>query len=194
MITVALAEDCIEHQTLLKQYLNQNPNFKLAHIANNGIEMVQYCHSLHPIDLPNVIIADYQMNPMDGLQLTQYLTTTFNGLKVLALSSHDHLYPIENMFACGAMGFKNKFFLASLYQNKPIQKEWLQSFYDAITTVANGNYFIDEILLNASDSNGFSFKTHSPTLLQQQQNKFTQNIIYKLGITEREYQVFYLYC
>lgn len=192
MITIAIAEDCIAHQKLLKQYIDQKNNMQLLHIAGNGLQAIQYCH-LTAKSLPDVMIVDYEMRPVDGLQLTDYLDMFFPEIKVLALSGHSHLYAIENMFACGALGFKNKLFLASVSAKGAFFDEYLNYFYNAVETVAQKDYYLDETF-SWGQTVGFSFQSHNPQSLKQEQQYHTKKVLHQFNITKEAYQKFYLYC
>lgn len=71
-IKILLAEDNLVNQKVASLML-ERIGYKIAHIANNGVEVLQYLQH-HPIDL---IFMDIQMPEMDGLTTTQHIVETY---------------------------------------------------------------------------------------------------------------------
>jgi PAS domain S-box-containing protein len=71
-IRILLAEDNLVNQKVASLML-ERAGYKIAHIANNGVETLQYLQH-NPIDL---IFMDIQMPEMDGLTTTQRIVETY---------------------------------------------------------------------------------------------------------------------
>ena len=55
--------------------------------------------------LPNIIIMDIRMPVMDGIEATQWITTVFPDVKVIAFTSCSEKSTIRKMFEAGASSF-----------------------------------------------------------------------------------------
>lgn len=183
MITIAIAEDCKDHFEKFSSLIESNKNFKIVNHSYSGLQMVQWLTQTK--QLPQVLIVDYQMNPMDGQQLIQYVILEKMNVKILAFSNHNHHYAVKSMFECGATGYLNKVYL--FCNDKDYAKATIA---EAIETVASGKLYLDPFI----SDNVFSMQQNNVFAMQ---NGYYHNLnarINYLKITPCEYRAMYLFC
>ena len=100
----------------------------LAHSAKEAEEMVL----LHN---PNVVLMDYHMPDMNGIETTKYLLKRYPQLKIIMLTGFDDISLVREALQAGAKG----------YVLKNINKSEL---IRAIHAVYEGYQFLDYIVLN----------------------------------------------
>ncbi len=130
MLTIAIIDDTEKWVLLAESYINKMEGYSVIAKLSDGFDFVDWCHH-KPI--PDIALVDVEMPKMDGVQLTDFLTEHFPSIKVIAISSHTHIEPVEDMLACGAYGYVTKVFDM---KNLPA----------AIIAVANGDVYIDPVL------------------------------------------------
>ncbi len=126
-MTIALVDD---HKVLLKQTasLLKSGGYHVAFTANDGDEMVEILSSSK--HLPSIIFVDVNMPKMDGVMLTNIVTTNYPSIVVIALSIYTDEVVIKDMFASGASGYISK-------------GNFQKNFKEAIATVLNGDLYFD---------------------------------------------------
>jgi CheY-like chemotaxis protein len=73
-IKILLAEDDRDDQELFRHYLQQREDMALMHIAENGIELIDYLETIdHQHHLPHLIVLDQNMPKQNGVQTLQAL-------------------------------------------------------------------------------------------------------------------------
>lgn len=131
MLTLAVIDDTVKWVLIADNDIKKMDDCLLTAKLYDGFDFVGWCY--HNKQLPDIALVDVEMPKMDGVQLTDFLTEHFPAIKVIAVSSHTNIEPVEDMLACGAYGYVSK-----LYDMKNLP--------DAITAVANGNVYIDPVL------------------------------------------------
>lgn len=188
MIHIGITEDSSKHLQLLEKYIQTSPHFKIDIVAHNGQAMLQYLHQSKK--LPNVVIVDYEMNPVDGLQLAYYIHLYFPTVKILALSGHIHQFAIESMYACGCNGYKSKFFLSRLSTNlQHLLKPAIKEFLDAIQQINEGQFYIDSYFTN---QNLYDYETTKIKQLNKAQNDNIDKKKLHFKLSKKQYQILYL--
>ena len=131
ILTIAIIDDSVKWTAIAENHINKMRGCTLLQKCNDGFNFIDWCN--HHSILPKIVIVDVEMPKMDGVQLTDYLTVHFPGIKTIAISSYGHREAVEDMIGCGAWGYVSK-----LYDMKSLQ--------DAIREVANSSIFIDPVL------------------------------------------------
>jgi DNA-binding NarL/FixJ family response regulator len=126
-MTIALVDD---HKILLKQTtsLLKTSGYNVAFTANDGDEIVELLSNAK--QLPSVIFVDVNMPKMDGVMLTNIITTSYPTIAVIALSMYTDDVVVKDMFASGARGYISK-------------SNFQKNFKEAIETVLNGDFYFD---------------------------------------------------
>lgn len=131
MINLAVIDDTVKWALMAENQIKKMDGCFLVAKLYDGFDFVSWCY--HNKQLPDIALVDVEMPKMDGVQLTDFLTEHFPSIKVIAISSHTHIEPVEDMIACGAFGYVSK-----LYEMKNLA--------NAIRAVANGNVYIDPVI------------------------------------------------
>ena len=101
IIKVILADD---HQIMLdgiNAMLESDEEIAVVGTANNGIEVLEMLKS-QPAD---VLLLDFQMPVMDGLETTLHVKNQYPELNVLMLTTNDEGSIITSIFKRGATGY-----------------------------------------------------------------------------------------
>ena len=162
MIKVLVADD---HQMFidgLSALMTGLDNVEVVGGANNGAEVLQ-CLAQQPVDL---VLLDYNMPVMDGLECTREIVQQYPLIKVLMLSMHHSRDHIEKVLRAGAHG----------YILKNTGKAELQQ---AIDKVMAGDSF-------------FSQAVTEQVMLGLQKRKKVQQDYQIVDLTEREKEVLVL--
>lgn len=130
-LTIAIIDDTPKWVTNAANQIKKINNCLLLVTLHDGFDFVEWCY--HHKELPDIALVDVEMPKMDGVQLSDFLTTHFPKIKIIAISSHGHIEVIEDMIGCGAWGFVSK-----LYE--------MRNLPFAIEAVANGLVYIDPAL------------------------------------------------
>ncbi|PQJ32792.1 DNA-binding response regulator [Nonlabens arenilitoris] len=126
MIFITITEDHISLSDGLKVFLEQDSNIEIIGNAPNGKEMLEMLKFVKP----QVVLTDINMPVMNGVELCKTIKSTFDNIKVIALSMYDNPGAIKEMIDAGADGYVLK--ISPLTELKK-----------AIETVAAGNSYFD---------------------------------------------------
>jgi DNA-binding NarL/FixJ family response regulator len=140
---------------------------------------------------PDVVVMDYNMPTLNGIDVSKILLQKFPELKILFLSMYEDLHVIEKFYEAGASG----------YVPKTASKE---IFIEALDTIMNGKkYFPENLFHDKRDStyNGIKLTKRESEILEKVKEGFTtkqiaeilsisyytaethrKNIIVKLGL------------
>jgi DNA-binding NarL/FixJ family response regulator len=100
MIKLALTDD----HTLVRKGLVailEELGYDCVLDTDNGEELIAHLPEVEP----DVVLMDYAMPEMDGVEVTTYLTENFPDIKVLALTMNDDDLSIIRMIKAGARGY-----------------------------------------------------------------------------------------
>ena len=81
-ITILIVDDSQFFQRVLSEIINENQQFKVIGVANNGREAIEKVNSLNP----DIVTMDYEMPMMDGVTAVREIMST-HPLPILMLSS-----------------------------------------------------------------------------------------------------------
>jgi DNA-binding NarL/FixJ family response regulator len=101
MITVLLADDHTLVRRGFRRILEDEPDIEVIGEANDGIEAVHLATQLRP----NVVVMDYAMPELDGVQAAAEIAHKAPECAVLMLSMHADENYIRNALDAGARGY-----------------------------------------------------------------------------------------
>jgi DNA-binding NarL/FixJ family response regulator len=104
MITVLLADDHALVRRGFRRILEDDPEIEVVGEASTGTEAVELAGRLHP----QVIVMDYAMPGLDGVQATHEIRRQVPDTAVLMLSMHSDENYIRNAIDAGAHGYMLK--------------------------------------------------------------------------------------
>jgi DNA-binding NarL/FixJ family response regulator len=123
-IKVLLADDHQIFLDCLKRVLEDEPNMEIVGMALDGKEVLDMLAEI-PLD---VLVLDYQMPRMNGLETLQELAQTYPDVKTIVLSFSDEGKIIHDTMCAGAKGYI-------------VKNRGALDLVEAITKVAEGGRF-----------------------------------------------------
>ncbi|MCW3073508.1 MAG: putative two-component Response regulator [Flaviaesturariibacter sp.] len=78
--------------------------FNIVNEASNGVEAIRILEE----EQPDVILMDVQMPELNGIGATNLISKKYPHIPIIALSSSDDLFYIEDMIKAGAKGYTLK--------------------------------------------------------------------------------------
>ena len=130
MIKVAIAED---HQALIdgiESYLKYMDDIHLVGHANDGESLIQLVRT----KLPDLVLCDIRMPRVNGIEATKIIKKEWPQIEVLAFTMFDQNEAVQRMLDAGAKGYI-------------LKNSSLESVLKAIRTIANGEIFLDKMIL-----------------------------------------------
>ena len=131
-MNVLIAEDHAITAKLLARMLSRSANINVVGVVSNGMGVMKMAAE-KDID---VVLLDITMPYLDGMQTMDQLFKSYPNIKVLILSGHTESWIIEKSLKLGASGYLTK----QVDTNEVIE---------AITTVYNGENYLDDTSLHA---------------------------------------------
>lgn len=145
-IKVIIADDHSYIRIGLKSIINEAPGMELVGEASCGREALDLCKKLKP----NVMVLDYGLPDIDGLEVTKQITADKSvSTRVLILTMHDSEEYAVRLIRAGAAGF----------MVKDSSSETLPA---AIKKVAEGGTFISPTLFEAITLKGVGSDKATP--------------------------------
>jgi DNA-binding NarL/FixJ family response regulator len=124
-IKILLADDHAVLRQGIKALLETDPEFRVVGEASDGFQAVTEADRLQP----DVVLLDYSMSGLDGLQATRRIKQKNEQIRVLILTQHeDEEYVLETLRA-GAAGYLVKDLTA-------------ETLFEAIRAVARGESYL----------------------------------------------------
>ena len=105
-ISVMLVDDYAPIRNSLRILLAKVRTIEIVAEAEDGQMAIEFIHKNRII--PDVIIMDVNMPVMNGIEATQWITSVFPDIKVIAFSSSDEEDLIESMYEVGASAYLTK--------------------------------------------------------------------------------------
>jgi len=157
--TLAIVDDHLLFGSSLEKLINSFDEFTVLFKARNGVELQK--ELAKQLSFPNIILLDYNMPVMNGLETVKWLTEHHPEIKVLALSVEDNEKIILKMIREGAKGY----FLKDIHPD---------DLKDALHEVMDKGYYYSEkvttSMVNAlhpsSNENNIVLKKNELTFLQ----------------------------
>lgn len=100
-IRVMITDDHDLYRDGLRGLLQKSTHLQVVGEASNGRELLTVCET----DPPDVVLMDIMMPIMDGIETTQYLSSHYPAVRVIALSMFNQDNLILDMINAGAVGY-----------------------------------------------------------------------------------------
>ncbi|MEP6909037.1 MAG: response regulator transcription factor [Actinomycetota bacterium] len=103
-VRVALVEDNEVFREALELLLGLRPDIKVVASAEDGTKVVELCreHS------PDVVVMDYRLPALDGVQATRALREACPEVAVICLTASANLREIDALYAAGVVACLTK--------------------------------------------------------------------------------------
>ena len=108
-------------------FLQQQPGMDVVGVAETGREALRLCGELQP----DIMILDFFMPDMTGLEVTRQIRSQYPEIDIIALTGSGDRKTIRKMLRAGARGYVEK-------------KETLENLLKAIDAVAGGQLFLSD--------------------------------------------------
>ncbi len=103
-IRIMLVDD---HRLILESWkilLDNDPRFSIVAECENGIEAIKEATET----LPDIILMDINMSPVNGFEATEKILTTNPGIKIIGVSINNQPSYANRILRLGAKGFVTK--------------------------------------------------------------------------------------
>ena len=97
-LRVVVADDHRIVRTALVHLLNDTEGFEVVGEASDGSEAIELAKSL----APDVVVLDYEMPMIDGVEAARSISRECPGVRVVGLSAHDDEWMRGWMYGAGA--------------------------------------------------------------------------------------------
>lgn len=105
MIKVLLVDDHAIIRKAIKNMLDSQTEIEVIGECNNGSEVIPFLQN----NVPDVILMDYQMPLLDGLETTKQVKAFFPEIKIIGFSSTDDESIKTGFLLNGACNFLSKY-------------------------------------------------------------------------------------
>jgi DNA-binding NarL/FixJ family response regulator len=129
MITIGIAEDQQIFRKGLFMLLNSFKGMKVICEGENGKALIDQFEK----EVPNVVILDYSMPVMGGIEAAKHIRSNFPETKIILLSMYDDEEFIESAIESGANGYLSK-------------DDDLNELEAAIKSVLSNHYYLNDRL------------------------------------------------
>jgi DNA-binding NarL/FixJ family response regulator len=157
--TLAIVDDHLLFGSSLEKLINTFDEFTVLFKARNGVEMQKELAKLDR--LPEIILLDYNMPVMNGLETVKWLTANHPGIKVLALSVEDNEKIILKMIREGAKGY----FLKDIHPDE---------LREALLVVIDKGYYYSEKVTSSMVNALHPNPNDNPINLKENERTFLQ--------------------
>ena len=104
MINVAIVDDHRQIRQAWAFILSRQPDITVVAQCSDGHEAIKTVEIVQP----DVILMDINMSPMNGIEATRYIRSSFPKTKVIGLSIYGETSYVKKMFQAGATGYVTK--------------------------------------------------------------------------------------
>lgn len=133
---IVIADDHRLFSESLANILNQNADFEVVKVFDNGETLLEYLN----FNLPDIVLLDYNMPVLNGLEVSKLILNQFKTVKVLIVTMNDSESIINPLIKLGIHG--------AVIKNIGSAELCL-----AIEKIMNGyTYFSQEIISNIAKS------------------------------------------
>lgn len=102
MISILLVEDNAIVRQIINDMVLMQDDFDISGLASNGLEALQLLNNGLKTD---IVLADLNMEGMDGIELTEKVQKHFPDIKVIILTMHNRAAYLKRALAAGASGY-----------------------------------------------------------------------------------------
>ena len=103
-VRVALVEDNAVFREALELLLGLRPDIDVVGAVEDGTQVVEMCRQLDP----DVVIMDFRLPALDGVQATRALRDACPDVAVVCLTASANLREIDALYAAGAVACLTK--------------------------------------------------------------------------------------
>jgi len=103
-IRIIIVDDHTLARESWKSLLDRDPNFEVIALCENGITAIEMAQKL----LPDIMLVDMNMYPLNGFAVTQKVLETNPEIKIIGLSVNNEIYYPQRMLKLGAKGYITK--------------------------------------------------------------------------------------
>jgi DNA-binding NarL/FixJ family response regulator len=121
-VRVALVEDNQVFREALELLLGLRGEIEVVGAVDDGTKVVELCRELDP----DVVVMDYRLPALDGVQATKALREAYPDIAVVCLTASANLREVDALYAAGAVACLTK-------------DEHLDTIVEAILNAANGS-------------------------------------------------------
>jgi DNA-binding NarL/FixJ family response regulator len=89
----------------LLAFLDSEPDIEVLGQAGGGAQALELLASMESDGLPNVVVMDLQMAPIDGIESTRQIRALYNDIEVVALTSFAEEERVHAALEAGASGY-----------------------------------------------------------------------------------------
>jgi DNA-binding NarL/FixJ family response regulator len=86
-------------------FLDSEPDIEVLGQAGGGAQALELLASMESDGLPNVVVMDLQMAPIDGIESTRQIRALYNDIEVVALTSFAEEERVHAALEAGASGY-----------------------------------------------------------------------------------------
>ncbi len=98
--TIAIADDHRLFSESLANILNQNPNFDVIKVVDNGKQLIDYLNFTQP----HLVLLDYNMPELDGYETSKIILKKYPNVKILIVTMNDAETIINPLIKLGIHG------------------------------------------------------------------------------------------
>jgi DNA-binding NarL/FixJ family response regulator len=103
-VRVALVEDNEVFREALELLLGLRSDLQIVASVADGTKVIELCHE----HSPDVVVMDYRLPALDGVQATRALREACPEVAVVCLTASANLHEIDALFAAGAVACLTK--------------------------------------------------------------------------------------
>jgi DNA-binding NarL/FixJ family response regulator len=103
-VRVALVEDNAVFREALELLLGLRADIDVVGAVGDGTQVVEMCTELEP----DVVIMDFRLPALDGVQATKHLRAACPDVAVVCLTASANLREVDALFAAGAVACLTK--------------------------------------------------------------------------------------
>ena len=92
----------------LLAFLDSEPDIEVLGQAGGGAQALELLASMESDGLPDVVVMDLQMAPIDGIESTRQIRALYNDIEVVALTSFAEEERVHAALEAGASGYMLK--------------------------------------------------------------------------------------
>ncbi|MFD1771423.1 response regulator [Sphingobacterium suaedae] len=105
MVKIALLDDEFLFVEGVSVLLASCPNVKVTLAETDGLRFLSRMSEMLVDDIPDIVLLDIEMKPMDGFEVIERLRSMYSEIKIIILSSHYRQNVLGHMMKLGTSAF-----------------------------------------------------------------------------------------